>query len=73
MPQTTARDAPASRRITAWLVASGLALCAATAAARPADGPCQAKKQYNVPAKMRDGVTPALAAEGRRVGLRSRG
>ena len=57
MLHTTARDARALRRITAWIVASGLALCTATATARPADGPCQAEKQYNVPAKMRDGVT----------------
>lgn len=57
MLHTTARDARALRRITAWIVASGLALCPATATARPADGPCQAEKQYNVPAKMRDGVT----------------
>lgn len=39
------------------LAAASLAAFAATAAARPADGPCQAEKQLNVAAKMRDGVT----------------
>src|SRR5262245_25919780 len=57
MLHTIARDAHALRGITAWLVASGLALCTAAAAARPADGPCQVDKQSNVPARMRDGVT----------------
>ena len=54
---TTARDVRASHRITAWIVASGLALCAATAVVKPGDGPCQVEKQYNVPARMRGGVT----------------
>jgi predicted acyl esterase len=46
-----------SRWLGIALAASSLAAFAAPAAARPADGPCQAEKQLNVAAKMRDGVT----------------
>lgn len=46
-----------SRRLGIALAAASLAAIAAAAAARPADGPCQAEKQLNVAARMRDGVT----------------
>jgi len=46
-----------SRWLGITLAAASLAVFAATATARPADGPCQAEKQLNVAAKMRDGVT----------------
>jgi hypothetical protein len=46
-----------SRWLGITLAAASLAVFAAAAAARPADGPCQAEKQLNVAARMRDGVT----------------
>jgi uncharacterized protein len=46
-----------SRCVGITVAAASLAAFAAAAAARPADGPCQAEKQLNVAARMRDGVT----------------